>query len=324
MVPGQWLGVQRGAGMKILVTGGAGFIGSHIVDRLIQEGHDVVVVDNLATGKKKNLNREARFYKLDILSPKLEKVFQKERPDLVSHHAAQMDVRRSVADPIFDAQVNILGTLNLLEKAVRFGTKKIVFASSGGAVYGEQEIFPAPETHPVRPVSPYGISKLSCENYLYYYQQAVGLNYVALRYGNVYGPRQDPFGEAGVVAIFSQKILMEDQPVVNGNGKQTRDYIFVEDVVEANMTVFEGGIQGIFNVGTGTETTVNQLLKYLCEVSDTTVKEVYGTEKRGEQVRSSVDSTKLQKATDWEPRVSLQEGLGKTVDYFRSVLKLKT
>jgi UDP-glucose 4-epimerase len=308
--------------MKVLVTGGAGFIGSHIVDRLIQEGHDVVVVDNLSTGKKKNLNRAARFYKMDILSPKIEKIFKKEKPDLISHHAAQMDVRRSVADPIFDAQVNILGLLNVLENAVRCGAKKVIFASSGGAVYGEQQVFPAPETHPLHPVSPYGISKLSGEHYLYYYQRAAGLSYVALRYANVYGPRQDPFGEAGVVAIFSQKTLLNDQPIINGNGKQTRDYIFVEDVVEAHMAVLEDGVQGIFNVGTGKETSVNQLFRHLVEITGAKVKEVYGPEKRGEQIRSVLDHTKLKKSTDWEPKVQLQDGLKVTVDFFRSALQL--
>lgn len=308
--------------MKVLVTGGAGFIGSHIVDRLIQEGHDVVVVDNLSTGKKKNLNRAARFYKMDILSPKIEKIFKKEKPDLISHHAAQMDVRRSVADPIFDAQVNILGFLNVLGNAVRHGAKKVIFASSGGAVYGEQQVFPAPETHPLHPVSPYGISKLSGEHYLYYYQRVAGLSYVALRYANVYGPRQDPFGEAGVVAIFSQKTLLSDQPIINGNGKQTRDYVFVEDVVEAHMAVLEDGVQGIFNVGTGKETSVNQLFRHLVEITGAKVKEVYGPEKRGEQIRSVLDYARLKKATDWEPKVQLQDGLKVTVEFFRTALQL--
>ncbi|MBI3610602.1 MAG: NAD-dependent epimerase/dehydratase family protein [Nitrospirae bacterium] len=310
--------------MKVIVTGGAGFIGSHIVDRLVQEGHDVAVVDNLSTGKKKNLNRAARFYKVDILNPKIEKIFQKEKPDRISHHAAQMDVRRSVADPIFDAQVNILGFLNVLENAVRCGAKKVIFASSGGAVYGEQQVHPAPETHPTQPVSPYGISKLAGEHYLYYYQQTAGLSYAALRYANVYGPRQDPFGEAGVVAIFSQKTLLNDQPIINGNGKQTRDYVYIEDVVEAHMAALEDGVQGIFNVGTGRETSVNELFRHLVEIAGTKIKEVYGPEKRGEQIRSVLDYAKLKKATDWEPKVSLQDGLKMTVDYFRQSLKLTT
>ena len=308
--------------MKVLVTGGAGFIGSHIVDRLLREGHAVVVVDNLVTGKKKNLNPEARFYKMDVLSPKIKKVIQKEKPDLISHHAAQMDVRRSVADPLFDAQVNILGLLNLLENAVRFGVKRVIFASSGGAIYGEQQIFPAPETHPTHPLSPYGISKLASEHYLYYYQQVSGLSYVSLRYANVYGPRQDPFGEAGVVAIFTQKMLMGDQPIINGNGKQTRDYIAVSDVVEAHMAVLNSGVEGTFNVGTEKETSVNQLFRYLVELTGSNVKEVYGPEKRGEQTRSLLDYGKLKKVADWEPRLGLREGLEQTVAYFRQILPL--
>jgi UDP-glucose 4-epimerase len=315
---------NKGDGMKILVTGGAGFIGSHIVDRLIQEAHEVVVVDNLSTGKKKNLNPAAHFYKADILSSKMGKIIEKERPDLISHHAAQMDVRRSVADPLFDAQVNILGLLNLMENAVRYGVKRVIFASSGGAIYGEQQIFPAPETHPTHPLSPYGISKLASEHYLYYYHQVGGVSSACLRYANVYGPRQDPFGEAGVVAIFTQKMLMGDQPIINGNGKQTRDYIFVGDVVEAHMAVMNTGIEGVFNIGTGKETSVNQLFRYLVELTGAGVKEVHGPEKRGEQIRSLLDCAKLKKMVDWEPRVELLDGLGQTVAYFRQILSPPT
>jgi UDP-glucose 4-epimerase len=302
--------------MKVLVTGGAGFIGSHLVDRLIQEGHQVAVVDNLSTGKKKNIHKDAKFYKMDILSDRLERVFQKEKPEIVSHHAAQMDVRRSVADPTFDAQSNIIGLLNLLECAVKNGARRIVFASSGGAIYGEQQVFPAPEEHPTHPLSPYGVSKLASEHYLYYYQSVCGLEYTALRYANVYGPRQDPFGEAGVVAIFTQKLLKGEQPIINGNGMQTRDYVFVEDVIEANMAVIHGQINDTFNVGTGKETSVNQLFRYLLDITAAKVKEIHGPEKKGEQVRSSLDYQKNHKTLDWEPRVSLQEGLLKTVEYF--------
>lgn len=302
--------------MKVLVTGGAGFIGSHLVDRLIQEGHQVVVVDNLSTGKKKNLHKDAKFYKMDILSDRLERVFQKEKPEVVSHHAAQMDVRRSVADPTFDAQSNIIGLLNLLECAVKNGTRRVVFASSGGAIYGEQQLFPASEQHPTRPLSPYGVSKLASEHYLYYYQSVCGLEYTALRYSNVYGPRQDPFGEAGVVAIFTQKLLKGEQPIINGNGMQTRDYVFVEDVIEANMAVIHGQINDTFNVGTGKETSVNQLFRYLLDITAAKVKEIHGPEKKGEQVRSSLDYQKIHKTLEWEPRVPLQEGLTKTVEYF--------
>ncbi|MBM4123573.1 MAG: NAD-dependent epimerase/dehydratase family protein [Nitrospira sp.] len=303
--------------MKIVVTGGAGFIGSHLVDRLVQEGHEVVVVDNLSTGKRKQVNRAAELYKMDIQNPRLERVFRKERPAMLMHLAAQMDVRRSVADPVFDAQVNILGTLNVLEQAVRHGTRKVVFASSGGAIYGEQEVFPASESHPTRPASPYGISKLSGEHYLGYYQRVSGIQYVSLRFANVYGPRQDPSGEAGVVAIFSQKLLNGEQPVINGNGRQTRDFVYVDDVVEAHLAVMGREVQDIYNVGTGQETSINELFRVMADLTTPGAKELHGPAKKGEQLRSVIDSSKLRRELGWEPRVSLREGLGRTVEFFR-------
>ena len=303
--------------MKILVTGGAGFIGSHLVDRLVQEGHEVVVVDNLLTGKRRNLNKEARFYRLDIQSSRLERVFNRERPLLVMHLAAQVDVRRSVEDPIFDAQVNVLGTLNLLEQAVKYGTRKVIFASSGGAIYGEQDVFPAPESHPIRPLSPYGISKLNGEQYLAYYQRISGIQHVILRYSNVYGPRQDPEGEAGVVAIFTGKMLAGEQPIINGNGRQTRDFVFVDDVVEANLAVMGKEVQGIYNVGTAEETTVNELFRLLVELTNAGCKELHGPAKKGEQARSVVDISRLHQELGWEPKVPLREGLKRTVEFFR-------
>jgi UDP-glucose 4-epimerase len=306
-----------GEAMKVLVTGGAGFIGSHLVDRLIQEGHEVVVVDNLSTGKRRNLNRAARFFKIDIQSWRLERVFRNERPNLVMHLAAQMDVRKSVEDPIFDAQVNVLGTLNVLQQAIKYGVRKVVFSSSGGAIYGEQEVYPAPESHATRPLSPYGISKLCGEQYLSYYQRVNGLQIVSLRYANVYGPRQDPDGEAGVVAIFIQKLLNNEQAIVNGNGRQTRDFIYVDDVVEANLAVMGPETQGIYNVGTGEETSVNDLLRILVRHTNSTCKEVHGPAKSGEQVRSVISSSKLRQELSWESRTELSEGLKHTVDYFR-------
>ncbi|MGH7236374.1 MAG: SDR family oxidoreductase [Nitrospiraceae bacterium] len=303
--------------MKVLVTGGAGFIGSHLVDRLIQEGHEVVVVDNLLTGKRRNLNKEARFYKQDIQSSRLERVFNRERPLLVMHLAAQVDLRRSVQDPIFDAQVNILGTLNLLEQAVKYGTRKVIFASSGGAIYGEQDVFPAPESHPIRPLSPYGISKLNGEQYLAYYQRVSGIQHVILRYSNVYGPRQDPEGEAGVVAIFTGKMLAGEQPIINGNGRQTRDFVFVDDVVEANLAVMGKEVQGVYNVGTAEETSINDLFRLLVELTNAGCKELHGPAKKGEQARSVVDISRLRQELGWEPKVPVREGLRRTVDFFR-------
>ncbi|HSB46262.1 MAG TPA: NAD-dependent epimerase/dehydratase family protein [Nitrospira sp.] len=306
--------------MKVLVTGGAGFIGSHLVDRLVQEGHEVIIVDNLATGKRRNINRSARFYKLDIQSWRLERVFRNERPNVVMHLAAQMDVRKSVEDPMFDAQVNILGTLNVLQQAVRHGVRKVVFSSSGGAIYGEQEMYPAPESHVTNPLSPYGLSKLCGEQYLSYYQRISGLQVVSLRYANVYGPRQDPEGEAGVVAIFIQKLLNNEQAVINGNGRQTRDFVFVEDVVEANLAIMGQETQGTYNVGTGVETSINDLFRILVQHTGSACKEVHGPAKKGEQARSVIDSSKLRHELSWEPKMNLTDGLKRTVEYFRERL----
>ena len=307
--------------MKILVTGGAGFIGSHVVDRLVLEGHSVSVIDNLSTGKIENVNREAKFHKIDIISPRIERVFKKERPELICHFAAQMDVRRSVADPIYDAQSNIIGMLNLMENGLRYGVRKVIFASTGGAVYGEGVPYPTSEECIPRPISPYGISKLTGEHYLFYYNVSYGLNYVVLRYANVYGPRQDPFGEAGVVAIFNQKILRDEQPVINGNGMQTRDYVYVDDVVDAVITSTYNDISDVFNVGTGVETSVNELFRHLIEITGKShIKEVHGQAKKGEQLRSCLSYDKIRKALDWEPRVPLREGLTRTIEFFRGRL----
>ena len=304
--------------MKVLVTGGAGFIGSHLVDRLILEGHDAVVVDNLVTGKRRNINRAATFYKMDVQSWRLERAFRNERPNVVMHLAAQMDVRKSVEDPMFDAQVNVLGTLNVLQQAVKHGVRKVIFSSSGGAIYGEQETYPAPETHVLRPLSPYGLSKLCGEQYLSYFQRVSGLQAVSLRYANVYGPRQDPEGEAGVVAIFIQKMLNNEQAVINGNGRQTRDFVFVDDVVEANLAMMGQETQGTYNVGTGVETSINDLFRILVQHTGSTCKEMHGPAKKGEQARSVIDCTKLRQEVSWEPKADLSEGLKKTVEYFRA------
>jgi len=308
-------------GLKVLVTGGAGFIGSHLVDRLVQEGNEVIVIDNLSTGKRKQVNKKAKFYKMDIRSKRIERVFRKERPVIVVHLAAQMNVRLSTEDPGFDADVNILGTLNLLEHTVKNGVRKVLFASSGGAVYGEQEVFPAAESHRTDPLSPYGISKLAGEKYLAYYTNTTGLRHVALRFGNVYGPRQEPEGEAGVVAIFSKLMLEGGQPIINGTGKQTRDFIYVDDVVEAIMVTLGEDIQGVFNVGTGQESTVNECYGIIKTLTNSSCKDLYGAAKKGEQFRSVLDVTKLKERFGWDPQVALTEGLKLTVEFFQGQQK---
>ena len=304
--------------MKILVTGGAGFIGSNIVDALIEKGHDVVVVDNLYMGRLKNLNPAAKFYLLNLQAPEIAKMFELEKFDVVYHEAAQMDVRRSVENPVFDASVNVLGTLNILQNAVKTGVKKVIFASTGGAVYGEQDYFPADEEHPTRPVSPYGITKLTVEKYLFFYKLTYGLQHVILRYANVYGPRQNPFGEAGVVAIFIEKMLTGQQPIINGDGKQTRDFVYVGDVVRANILALDYPKSDTFNVGTGKETDVNTIFRELNKIVGKNLPEKHGPAKEGEQQRSVIDYLKIKKALGWKPQVSLEEGLRKTVEYFKA------
>jgi len=307
--------------MKILVTGGAGFIASHIVDRFIEEGHEVVVVDNLSTGQRRNVNAAANFYNADIQGRWLERVFRRERPAVVCHHAAQIDVRRSVQDPFFDAKVNVMGTLKVFQNAVKYGVRKVIFASSGGAVYGESQSLPVSEDHPTRPTSPYGINKAIGDEYLRYFRDSWGLEYVSLRYANVYGPRQDGNGEAGVVGIFSQKMLNGDQPVINGNGRQTRDFIYVDDIVEANVAALTKTAHGIYNVGTGQETTINELFGILAKLINPAVREVHGPAKKGEQQRIALDAGRLQRELEWETKVPLQDGLAKTVEYYRQTVR---
>ena len=306
--------------MKILVTGGAGFIASHVADACIAAGHAVTIVDDLSSGTMENVNPGATFVKSDIRDGALAALFERGRYDVVIHHAAQMDVRKSVEDPAFDASVNIVGTLNLLEHSLRSGVRKFIFASTGGAIYGEQDYFPADEEHPVRPLSPYGVSKLAVEKYLFYYGQVHGLTSISLRYGNVYGPRQNPHGEAGVVAIFATKMLSGGKPVINGEGLQTRDYVFVADVVRANLSALGHDAPGVFNVGTGVETDVNTLFRMLRSLIRTDCPEEHGPAKKGEQLRSVLDARLLNRTFGWSPETTVAEGLRQTVQFFRSKL----
>jgi UDP-glucose 4-epimerase len=303
--------------LNILITGGAGFIASHIADAYIAEGHNVVIVDNLSGGVLENINPKAVFYQLDIRNEKLEDVFQKEKIDIVNHHAAQMDVRRSVADPKFDASVNVLGGLNLFESARKHRVKKIIFSSTGGAIYGEQDYYPADEEHPLRPLSPYGITKLCTEKYLFFYKAVYGINHIILRYANVYGPRQNPHGDAGVVAIFCNKMLKDEKPFINGDGKQTRDYTFVGDVVKANLLALKHDGSAIYNVGTSIESDVNKLFYELRNHLNPFCPEQHALAKVGEQQRSVISFKKIEQELGWHPTVQLDEGLRLTAEYFK-------
>jgi len=310
--------------MKVLVTGGAGFIGSHVVDTYIEHGYRVVVVDDLSTGRASNLNPAAKFYQLDIRSPGLAEIFEAEQPDYVNHHAAQMDVRRSVADPLFDAEVNILGTLNLIECAKRHQVRHIVYISSGGTVYGEPQYLPCDEVHPVNPICQYGVSKHTVEHYLYLYQVNYGLNYTVLRYPNVYGPRQDPKGEAGVIAIFTGQMLTGKQVVINGDGEQQRDFVYVGDCARANLLALTANHSvGVYNLGCGQGASVNQIFAALQKITDYPHSAQHGPAKLGETRHIYLDASKARRELDWTPTLSLEEGLTRTVDYFRATERLE-
>lgn len=304
--------------MTILVTGGAGFIGSHVADALLEQGHEVHVLDDLSTGRRWKVPENAPLYERDIRSDGAAALFAEHEYDCIVHHAAQMDVRKSVDDPGFDADVNIRGLLNLMEAGIDHGLQKVVFASTGGAIYGEPEYTPQDEQHPLRPVSPYGVAKLSSEKYLHYYQEQYDVDTVSLRYANIYGPRQNPHGEAGVVAIFTKEMLGDGQPVINGPGDQTRDYVYVGDVVRANLAALDHDGSGVFNVGTGRETSVNELFRMLREETGADIEETHGPAKPGEQQRSVLGYERTENELGWTPQVSIEEGLGRTVDWFRT------
>jgi len=304
---------------QILVTGGAGFVGSHIVDAYLADGHKVVVVDDLFTGRLENVNPQCEFHRMDIRDPRLEVLFERHKFDIVSHQAARGNVRASMEDPMTYADVNVRGGINLLECCRKYEVRKIIYSSTGGCVYGEPRYLPADEIHPLQPRDPYGGSKASYELYLPLYDMNYGVRYTILRYPNVYGPRQDPFGEAGVVSIFIGQMLRNIQPIINGDGEQLRDYVYISDVVHANLLVTDKGDNDAFNVGWGKGTSVNQIFYELKSILRSDAREVHGPAKLGEIRQTYLDSRKAAKVLGWKAQVSLREGLQRTAEYFQPI-----
>jgi UDP-glucose 4-epimerase len=303
--------------LKILVTGGAGFIGSHVVDSLVAQRHEVVILDNLSTGSLDNVNPRARLIEMDITDPRVADLFAEERFDIVDHHAAQVSVNVSVDAPIHDANVNILGSINLLQAAVANEVKKFIYISSGGAMYGEPERQPVVEDCPPEPLSPYGVSKHTVEHYLYLYHHIYGLRFTSLRYPNIYGPRQDPNGEAGVIAIFTGQMLHNQPVTINGTGEQLRDYLYVGDCVTANLLALHGGDGGMYNLGWGVGVSVNELIAQLSSLTGYTREPIHGPAKPGETFRIFLDAARAREELGWSPTVALHDGLRQTVEYFQ-------
>jgi len=303
--------------VKILVTGGAGFIGSHVVDAYVGAGHQIVVVDNLTTGRRERVNPAAQLYAIDIRSPELRDVFERERPEVVNHHAAQASVTASVADPRVDAEINVMGTLHLLTLCAQSRVRRFVFASTGGAIYGNPQRIPADEQHPTTPLSPYGIHKLVGEHYVRYFG-STGMTWAILRYANVYGPRQDPFGEAGVVAIFTRAMLDGKAPTIFGDGKQTRDFVYVEDVARANLLATDATTSDLANIGTGVETSVNDIARHLASLTGFRGEPLRVAPRLGEVYRIALDASKAKRWLSWGPQTSLMDGLRKTAEWFQS------
>lgn len=302
--------------MAVLVTGGAGFIGSHIVDALLKRGNDVHILDDMSGGRRSNVPAGATLHEVDVRSPVVRDLWSQHGYRTMFHLAAQMDVRKSVADPSWDADINLRGLLNLMEAGRENGLERVVFSSTGGAIYGEPEYVPQDEHHSLKPLSPYGIAKLASEKYLYFYFDSYGIQSVSLRYGNVYGPRQNPHGEAGVVAIFTQKMLQGGRPVINGAGEQTRDYVHVADVVRANMAALDVDGYDVINIGTGRETSVNDLFRILRDELAPKLDEEHGPGKPGEQQRSVLAYERATKVLDWQPEIRVEEGLVETARWF--------
>jgi UDP-glucose 4-epimerase len=310
--------------MKILVTGGAGFIGSHVVDALVKQGDEVVIIDNFSTGFEKNLNPAAKLYRLSICDTAIDKIFEREKPQVVIHLAAQTSVTRSITDPTFDADVNILGSLNVISNCVRTGVHRIVYASSS-ALYGTPQYLPVDEKHPVKSISPYGISKHTVEHYLFQNQALNGLSFIVLRYANVYGPRQNPRGEGGVVAIFAGKMLSGEQPTIYGLGDKSRDYVYVDDVVRANIIAAGSDETGIFNIGTGEETTDQKVFELISRACIYDGVPFYAAERAGEIKQIYLDNSRAVKILKWNPRVQVKEGIPMAMAYYKHELtKLAT
>ncbi|HYA23185.1 MAG TPA: NAD-dependent epimerase/dehydratase family protein [Terriglobales bacterium] len=304
--------------MKILVTGGAGFIASHVSEAYLRAGHSVVIVDDLSTGKRENIPPAAKFFKQDITDfAGMEQIVAEERPEIINHHAAQMDVRRSVREPLFDARVNILGALGLLELAVKYKIRKFLYASTGGASYGEVDSVPVDESHPTAPICHYGVSKLTLERYLFLYQHLYGLNYTVMRYPNVFGPRQNPHGEAGVVAIFALQMLRGDQPTIFGDGTKTRDYVFIDDIVTANVALLENGDGETLNLGSGEPTSDYQIFELVSAATHYHGGVKYAPVRPGEVASIALDGRRALAVAGWAPRVSLEEGVARTVESIR-------
>ena len=302
--------------MRILVTGGAGFIGSNIVDKLVERGDKVVIVDNLSTGKKKYIHKKAKFYKINLLDDELKEVFEKENITHVIHHAAQIDVQKSFQDSIFDANNNIIGTLNLLNYCVEYNVKKIVYASSA-AIYGEPDYLPIDEQHPVKAMSPYGISKHTPEHYIKMYKDTYDLDYTILWYSNAYGPRQDPKGEGGVISIFVDRMINGKNPFIYGDGKQTRDFIYVDDIVSANIAALEKGDNELVNISCNTRDSINKLTEIMNNILDSNLSPIYKKAKPGDIKHSELKNTKAKNVLGWKPEFNLREGLIKTINYYK-------
>lgn len=306
--------------MKILVTGGAGFIGSHVVDDFISSGHEIVIIDNLSTGKNENINKSAKFYKVDICNfDELEMVFKNEKPDIVNHHAAQVDLRKSMKEPIFDTEVNLIGSLNLIELSKKYMVRGFIYISTGGAVYGEPEYLPVDEKHPIEPLSQYGVNKHTVEHFLYI-NKLQGLNYIILRYPNVYGPRQDPSGEAGVVAIFCTQMLSGKRPTIFGDGTKTRDYVFVSDVSKANVLALDHlEACKAFNLGWGIEISDITIFNTIKKALNTSIEPIYDKKRLGEIEKICLNNTSIKQNLGWTPIISLEEGIKLATGYYRNL-----